>query len=158
MTQKPEWEAVAYVALGHELPRPLAGCAAETPPKAAAMSPTGAVARGLHTRHCHFPLIQTVAIIQTNFLRKSWAFMQPVTRYAKSSDVHVAYQVVGEGPRNLVIAPFFVFNIEVWWEYPDAARWLLCLASGGADQLRALLKSNSYRVTSSSFASLMCQL
>jgi pimeloyl-ACP methyl ester carboxylesterase len=53
----------------------------------------------------------------------------PITRYAKSGDVHVAYQVFGEGPLNLVIAPFFVSNIEVWWEYPDAARWMLRLAS-----------------------------
>ena len=35
VTQQPEWDAVAYIAPGHELPRPLAGCAAETPPKAA---------------------------------------------------------------------------------------------------------------------------
>ena len=55
--------------------------------------------------------------------------MQPVTRYAKSGDVHVAYQVFGEGSLNLVIAPFFVSNVEVFWEYPDAARWLHRLAS-----------------------------
>ena len=55
--------------------------------------------------------------------------MPPITRYAKSGDVHVAYQVFGEGPLNLVIIPFFVSNIEVWWEYPDCARWLLRLAS-----------------------------
>jgi class 3 adenylate cyclase/dienelactone hydrolase len=55
--------------------------------------------------------------------------MPPITRYAKSGDVHVAYQVFGEGPRNLVVAPFFVSNVEVFWEYPDAARWLLRLAS-----------------------------
>ena len=55
--------------------------------------------------------------------------MPPITRYAKSGDVHVAYQVFGEGPLNLVIAPFFVSNIEVWWDSPDAARWLLRLAS-----------------------------
>ena len=55
--------------------------------------------------------------------------MSPITRYAKSGDVHVAYQVFGEGPLDLVIAPFFVSNIEVCWEFPDAARWLLRLAS-----------------------------
>jgi hypothetical protein len=32
--------------------------------------------------------------------------MQPETRYAKSGDVHIAYQVFGDGPINLVIAPF----------------------------------------------------
>jgi hypothetical protein len=30
--------------------------------------------------------------------------MQPDTRYAKSGDVHIAYQVFGEGPINLVLA------------------------------------------------------
>ncbi len=55
--------------------------------------------------------------------------MQPVTRYAKSGDMHVAYQVFGEGAVNVVVAPLFVSNVEVLWEYPDAARWLLRLAS-----------------------------
>jgi hypothetical protein len=44
--------------------------------------------------------------------------MPPVIRYAKSGDVHVAYHVFGEGPINLVLAPFFVSNIEVLWELP----------------------------------------
>jgi class 3 adenylate cyclase len=55
--------------------------------------------------------------------------MTPVTRYAKSGDVHVAYQVFGEGPLNLVLAPLFVSNIEVLWERPGVARWLLRLGS-----------------------------
>jgi class 3 adenylate cyclase/pimeloyl-ACP methyl ester carboxylesterase len=55
--------------------------------------------------------------------------MLPVTRYAKSRDVHVAYQVFGDGPINLVIAPPFVSNIENYWEEPDFSRWLLRLAS-----------------------------
>jgi class 3 adenylate cyclase len=55
--------------------------------------------------------------------------MQPVTRYAKSGDVHIAYQVFGEGPINLVFAPLFVSNIELYWGSPDWSRWLLRLAS-----------------------------
>ena len=55
--------------------------------------------------------------------------MQPDTRYAKSGDVHIAYQVFGEGPVNLVLAPLFVSNIEKYWDEPDLARWLLRLAS-----------------------------
>ncbi|MGA2815892.1 MAG: adenylate/guanylate cyclase domain-containing protein [Xanthobacteraceae bacterium] len=55
--------------------------------------------------------------------------MQPVTRYAKSGDVHIAYQVFGEGPLNLVLAPPFVSNIENYWDEPDFSRWLLRLAS-----------------------------
>jgi hypothetical protein len=38
--------------------------------------------------------------------------IQPDTHYAKSGDVHIAYQVFGEGPINLVLAPFFVSNVE----------------------------------------------
>ena len=55
--------------------------------------------------------------------------MQPDTRYAKSGDVHIAYQVFGEGPINLVLAPFFVSNVEHFWDEPDIARWLLRLGS-----------------------------
>ena len=49
----------------------------------------------------------------------------PDTRYAKSGDVHVAYQVFGDGPINLVFAPPFVSNVENYWDEPDFARWLL---------------------------------
>lgn len=49
--------------------------------------------------------------------------MQHVTRYAKSGDVHVAYQVFGEGP-DLVVAPGFVSHIENYWDEPHFARSL----------------------------------
>ncbi len=52
-----------------------------------------------------------------------------VTRYAKSGDVNVAYQVVGEGPRDLVYVPGWVSNIEVMWEDPLMARFLRRLVS-----------------------------
>ena len=55
--------------------------------------------------------------------------MQPVTQYAKSGDVHIAYQAFGEGPINLVMVPGFVSNIENYWDEPDLARFLNRLAS-----------------------------
>jgi pimeloyl-ACP methyl ester carboxylesterase len=55
--------------------------------------------------------------------------MQPETRYAKSGDVSIAYQVFGEGSINLVLSPFFISNIEHFWEDPDMSRWLTRLAS-----------------------------
>jgi pimeloyl-ACP methyl ester carboxylesterase len=55
--------------------------------------------------------------------------MQPVTRYALSGDVHIAYQVSGEGAVKVVFAPPFVSNVENFWDEPDFARWLLRLAS-----------------------------
>src|ERR1700761_2633272 len=49
--------------------------------------------------------------------------MLPTTHYAKSGDVHIAYQVFGEGP-DLVMAPGFVSHIENYWDDPRFARWL----------------------------------
>jgi len=40
----------------------------------------------------------------------------PPTQYAKSGDVHVAYQVIGDGATDLVLAPGIVSNIELMWE------------------------------------------
>src|SRR3954465_8157212 len=50
--------------------------------------------------------------------------MQPDTRYARSSDLHIAYQVFGAGSVDLVIVPGFISNVEESWENPSAARWL----------------------------------
>ena len=43
------------------------------------------------------------------------------TRYAKSGDVHIAYQLFGEGADNLVYIPGFMSHIENYWE-PSFAR------------------------------------
>jgi pimeloyl-ACP methyl ester carboxylesterase len=40
----------------------------------------------------------------------------PETRYARSGEVRIAYQVVGDGPFDLVFVPGFVSNIELFWE------------------------------------------
>jgi pimeloyl-ACP methyl ester carboxylesterase len=53
----------------------------------------------------------------------------PRTKYAKSGDLNIAYQVVGEGPFDLVYVPGFVSNIELMWEEPRYARVLNRLAS-----------------------------
>jgi len=52
----------------------------------------------------------------------------PSTRYAKSGNVHVAYQVFGGGDIDLVFFPGFVSNIETYWEEPSFAHWLNKLA------------------------------
>lgn len=54
----------------------------------------------------------------------------PRTRYAKSGPVHVAYQVFGEGPVDIVMAPGFVSHIENYWTEPRLARWLEKLGNG----------------------------
>ena len=53
----------------------------------------------------------------------------PETRYAKSGDVHIAYQVVGDGPFDLVYVPGWISNVELMWEEPAHARLLRRLAS-----------------------------
>jgi pimeloyl-ACP methyl ester carboxylesterase len=55
--------------------------------------------------------------------------MPPQTRYARSGDVHLAYQVVGEGPLDLVFVHGWVSNVEYGWEVPPLARFLNRLAS-----------------------------
>lgn len=49
--------------------------------------------------------------------------MPPRTQYARSGDVHVAYQVFGEGGLDLVVVPGFVSHVEAIWEHPTAARF-----------------------------------
>src|SRR5215831_15083223 len=49
--------------------------------------------------------------------------------YARSGDVSIAYQVVGDGPRDIVLVPGWVSNLEAAWEDPDLARAQERLAS-----------------------------
>jgi pimeloyl-ACP methyl ester carboxylesterase/class 3 adenylate cyclase len=54
----------------------------------------------------------------------------PETRYAKAADgVHVAYQVVGDGPVDIVFVMGWVTNVEAMWEEPAFARFLRRLAT-----------------------------
>ncbi len=53
----------------------------------------------------------------------------PKTLYADAGDVSIAYQVLGEGPIDIVYVPGWVSNIEVTWEDPSFARMLRHIAS-----------------------------
>src|SRR5215468_2654003 len=53
----------------------------------------------------------------------------PTTKYARSGDVQVAYQVVGEGPQDLVLVPGWVSHVEYAWEEPSYSDFLRRLAS-----------------------------
>ena len=48
----------------------------------------------------------------------------PSIRYVRSGDVSIAYQVVGDGPIDLVVVFGYVSNIEMNWEEPMLARFL----------------------------------
>ena len=53
----------------------------------------------------------------------------PVTQYARSAEVNIAYQVVGEGSPDLVWIPSMAHHVELAWESPAHARFLNRLAS-----------------------------
>src|SRR5437764_3331734 len=55
--------------------------------------------------------------------------MQPRTRFTRSGNLHIAYQVVGDGPFDLVYVPGWVSHVELAWEEPTLARFLERLAS-----------------------------
>jgi pimeloyl-ACP methyl ester carboxylesterase/class 3 adenylate cyclase len=55
--------------------------------------------------------------------------MPPQTRYAKSGEVNIAYQVVGDGPLDLVFVPGFVSHLDLQWGDPRIARFFEKLAS-----------------------------
>jgi pimeloyl-ACP methyl ester carboxylesterase len=55
--------------------------------------------------------------------------VEPLTRYAVNRDVSIAYQVVGDGPIDLVYTNGIWSNLELMWEWPAWARYLERLAS-----------------------------
>ncbi len=55
--------------------------------------------------------------------------MPPQTRYARSGDVGIAYQVYGEGEIDLVLAFPFLSHLDLMWESPAIAHFLDRLGS-----------------------------
>lgn len=51
------------------------------------------------------------------------------TEYARSGNLHIAYQVLGRGPLDLVYVPGWVSHVELAWEEPTLARFFHRLAS-----------------------------
>jgi DNA-binding SARP family transcriptional activator/pimeloyl-ACP methyl ester carboxylesterase len=69
--------------------------------------------------------------IQSDAPPESAAAAGPTTHYVRSGDVNLAYQVIGEGPPDLVLVPGWVSNVECFWEEPRVARFLRQLAGIG---------------------------
>ncbi len=53
----------------------------------------------------------------------------PDTHYARSGDVNIAYQVIGNGPRDLVFIMGWVSHLDYFWAEPSFARFLHRLAT-----------------------------
>ena len=47
--------------------------------------------------------------------------MRPKTRYAKCGDLNIAYQVIGDGPLDIIYVPGWVSNLDYGWMYPRMA-------------------------------------
>lgn len=54
--------------------------------------------------------------------------MKPITKYAKSNDINIAYQVVGQGSVNLIFIPGWVSNIDMMWVDTNLANFLTHLS------------------------------
>ena len=54
---------------------------------------------------------------------------RPKTQYARSGDVSIAYQVVGDGPIDLVLVLGFATHLELQWESPPFARFFERISS-----------------------------
>jgi pimeloyl-ACP methyl ester carboxylesterase/DNA-binding CsgD family transcriptional regulator len=55
--------------------------------------------------------------------------LRPQTRYARSGDVRLAYQVVGNGPLDLVYVPGFINNLDLLWDEANYVRLLTRVAA-----------------------------
>jgi class 3 adenylate cyclase len=44
--------------------------------------------------------------------------MESPVKYAKSGEVHIAYRIFGEGPRDIVLIPGTISHVELYWEFP----------------------------------------
>jgi class 3 adenylate cyclase len=55
--------------------------------------------------------------------------MPGATQYARSGDVHIAYQVIGDGPPDLVFVPGWTSHVELGWTFPAFAHMLERLAA-----------------------------
>jgi len=56
----------------------------------------------------------------------------PETHYVRSDDVHIAYQVLGDGPFDLLFVPGFVSNVEALWRSPDQSAFFRRLPRSAA--------------------------
>ena len=53
---------------------------------------------------------------------------RPETRYARCGDISIAYQVIGDGPIDLLHAQGWITNVEYAWESPEYAQFMIKLS------------------------------
>jgi pimeloyl-ACP methyl ester carboxylesterase/DNA-binding winged helix-turn-helix (wHTH) protein len=73
---------------------------------------------------------RVIDVLPTNVRQLEPALQRPPeTMYARSGDVNIAYQVIGDAPLDLVFVMGWVSHLEYFWREPSFARFLLRLAS-----------------------------
>jgi class 3 adenylate cyclase len=70
-----------------------------------------------------------VEVLTAKHVKVYLAAMRPETRYARAGDLHIAYEILGDGPIDLISVPEFWNSMEVMWEEPAFERYLTRLAS-----------------------------
>jgi pimeloyl-ACP methyl ester carboxylesterase/class 3 adenylate cyclase len=53
----------------------------------------------------------------------------PKTQYARNGDVSIAYQVVGDGPIDVVLVPGFISHLDLWWTIPETTAFIRRLST-----------------------------
>jgi hypothetical protein len=53
----------------------------------------------------------------------------PLTQYVERDGISIAYQVVGDGPVDMLVAPGFISHLDLQWTDPGSSRLLARLAS-----------------------------
>jgi len=94
--------------------------------------PTGILTRRFDASTPSANSVQTTVLSQSSKLTpraRTTGDLKPETRYAKSGDINIAYQVLGDGPIDLIYVPGWVTHLEYGWEEPSVARFYRKLAS-----------------------------
>jgi class 3 adenylate cyclase len=64
-------------------------------------------------------------------LRREAGVIQPETKFAKSGELNIAYQIFGDGPIPIVVVSNWVWAVDLIWDYTLAARWMELLGRIG---------------------------
>jgi pimeloyl-ACP methyl ester carboxylesterase len=78
----------------------------------------------LHRRGYRF-----IASLDSGTRPEEQPFAAPATHYARSGDVNIAYQVLGDGPLDLIFVNGWISHLEYFWTEPSVAQFLRRLAS-----------------------------
>ncbi len=82
-----------------------------------------------HGRRPDDPLPRLEGKMAGSLTRTKTVPVPPETHYAESGDVSIAYQVVGDGPFDIVVVPGFVSHVELGWGVPFHGEFRRRLAS-----------------------------